>query len=62
METEKWMDSERNKKDRENVWPTRTGHDWSEIMKDATPEDLARALLRPVKKESKPEEKEHHNK
>jgi len=56
------MDSERNKKDRENVWPTRTGHDWSEIMKDATPEDLARALLRPVKKESKPEEKEHHNK
>lgn len=38
-----------DKKERESVWPSRLGQDWSELMKDATPEDLARALLRPLR-------------
>lgn len=42
------MDSD-DKKERESIWPSRMGQDWSELMKDATPEDVARALLRPLR-------------
>lgn len=40
-----------DKKEQENIWPSRMGQDWSELMKDATPEDVARALLRPLRPE-----------
>ena len=51
------MDSD-DKKEREGIWPSRTGLDWSELMKDATPEDVARALLCPSRL-LQPEESSH---
>ena len=37
-----------DKKEQENR-PWRKEEDWSELMKDATPEDVARELLRPLR-------------
>ena len=40
---------ESNDKKERGTRPLRKEEDWSELMKDATPEDVARALLRPAR-------------